>query len=272
MKREDCKFVFQIYFFIACFVSFTVSPIVSGGLQKIRIDWKSVKGNLGYKIQILDATSQSIREEIISEESISLEIPPGNYSIRVSALNKFKKPSNWSDWKKITIQDSLGVQKISMNPDAQSEEPTVVVPETQTWKKWVPGLYTNSTNSPKMYLYAGVFSSMFYYVYWNKKQGDFLAEKLSNQESFLTVSAWISPNQLAPYSYWQRNQDREEYDGFQSRQRMGGYAILGLYTLSLVDSFYLSSEKPYKLSFHWFDRNQKNQLDRNVFMSIEFSF
>ncbi len=262
----------RAYLSIILFFCIFLTPLVSGGLQKIKIEWKSVKGNHGYKIQILDASTKDTREEMNSEESISLEVPPGDYSIRVSALNKFKKPSNWSDWKKITIQDSEGVQKISMNPDVPAEETKIVKPEAHPWKKWIPGLYTYSTNPSKLYVYAGLFSGLAYYVYWNKKQGDLLAEKNSNQELFLSTAAIISPNQLGPFSYWQRNLDREEYDTFQSRQRMGGYAILGLYAISLVDSFYFSNEKSYKMSIHWFDRNQKNQLDRNVLFSIEIPF
>lgn len=258
-----------LFYFCCLFFAFC-NMISAKELSQIKIEWTPIKGSNGYKLEIQDEKG-NLRAEDFPSASAELALASGNYSIRVSGLNKFKKPSNWSDWKKITVKESKEVQKISMSKDTSEEEVSKI--ETPIWKKFIPGLTSYESGTKwKIYVYAGIFSGLSYYSYANKRQGDALAEKISNQNSYLFFTSYASSSALGPLAYMQRNSDRNLYDSHQTNQRNAGFAILGLYMISLVDSFYFSNIAK-KLSLQYIPELGLNaNVGQRIQWSVEFQF
>ncbi len=70
------------------------------------IEWNEVKGNNGYKVEVRKISNPEIlvAEEKTVTSSLEFLIPAGEYEFRISALNRFGKPSSWSQWSSFQVE------------------------------------------------------------------------------------------------------------------------------------------------------------------------
>ncbi|MCB1179271.1 MAG: fibronectin type III domain-containing protein [Leptospiraceae bacterium] len=257
-----------IYIILFCIVF--VNGLYSESAKSIKLEWSPIKGNKGYKLEVKKEDG-SISSENIKTNFIELNLLPGKYDVRVSALNKFRKPSNWSDWKIITVKDIEEKQNISMNKEEPKEEEIKII-SIPLWKKFIPGFVTFEYGKKwKIITYSILFVGGSYYTYKNKKEGDYLSGKLENDEGFLWAGSYYSPTQLGPLLYFNRNSDRDLYDSYQMNQRFGGYFLAGLYLFSLIDSFYFSNQEK-KISFDFSFYHDKKKTGNQILFQLNYSF
>ena len=71
--------------------------------KKFVIRWESIEGIIRYTVQIRDSSGTMVIDTNVDESFIELGLPPGNYSLRIAAINKFEKLSFWTEWREIRI-------------------------------------------------------------------------------------------------------------------------------------------------------------------------
>ena len=79
--------------------------------RKVRLSWEEVDGAISYKFILKDSRGKVVFSKEVDNNSIVLEAKPGNYSIRIGAVNKFRKIGSWSNWAKISIEKPRVKQK-----------------------------------------------------------------------------------------------------------------------------------------------------------------
>jgi hypothetical protein len=97
--------IFLFFAFLINAASETNKTEVSRSEKKIRLSWKRVEGAVSYKVMIRDRGGNVIFDKVADSNNIILEIQPGNYELRIGAVNKFNKIGSWSDWAGIKIRE-----------------------------------------------------------------------------------------------------------------------------------------------------------------------
>ncbi len=70
--------------------------------QALILSWRPVRGAFGYVMEVRDYAG-AVKTLRVSRSQVELKLRPGDYSIRLAGLNKFRKPGAWSDWRTFQI-------------------------------------------------------------------------------------------------------------------------------------------------------------------------
>lgn len=207
------------------------------------LQWKKVKKSNGYIIQIRNQSKQIIREEEVKNNKINIKLPEGQFQYRISALNKFKKPSNWSKWDDIYIEPHKLVartdklENLKINTDKQN----------YGWKLYVPG-YPQIKNGDtlKGNLLIAWFAILSAAAYSEWKAGNELASDPLNNPDNLTTLALAGSPELSLYFREQREQAQSEYNTHQQNQAYIAALALLTYSYHIWDA---KNSNPVDLSF-----------------------
>ena len=199
------------------------------------IQWEEVKGNNGYAVQVKDLEENIIVDTTVLTNSFEFGIPLGEYKIRIAALNKFGKPSEWTKW------DPFTVDKETAKPKRNIWKKT---------KKILPCLGLYDVGKPYygtgcVSLLAGL-GGLFYY---EKRAGDRLAEKTLNDPDTLTILSYYQPLLLSYKMYEDKKRDRKKYDRHQRNQAAIGATaalIYAAYIFYIYDGFGLLTYENYE--------------------------
>lgn len=92
------------------------------------LEWTRLNGVQEYMVQVRNQNNQIVLEKKVTDNKLHFSVPPGNYSQRVGAVNKFGKVSGWTDWTpfyvKQTFQPRLGPVSIT---DVNEEKREAVI-------------------------------------------------------------------------------------------------------------------------------------------------
>ncbi|PJZ59028.1 fibronectin type III domain-containing protein [Leptospira barantonii] len=191
------------------------------------IEWNEVKGNNGYKVEVRKTSTPEtlFAEEKVVTNSLEFLIPAGEYEFRISALNRFGKPSSWSQWSSFLVEHD--------RPKSVYEaEKKQAVTGVSTWKVWVPGLLPIERKEYKkaslIFLWFGALA-----VAGNAERmaGNSLSQSSSNDPAFLTLAALTTPLPVSFYLIHQRDEDKKEYKNHQNNQV--GIGVLALLSYGL---------------------------------------
>ena len=94
----------KILLFFLCLT--VVGPLYTAKENSLQYSWKQIKGANGYAIQVKNSSGDIILNEQVKTNSLTFSLPQGEYTHRISALNKFKKPGRWSPWIPFNIRKS----------------------------------------------------------------------------------------------------------------------------------------------------------------------
>ncbi len=112
---------------LTVFYSYTYSQTaekdISNERIKIRIRWQEVENAVSYRILIRNPEGIIIIDSNTGSNFIDLDIPRGEYSMRIGAVNKFNKVGSWSDWASITVKESEPAPKIAEIKPEKTEGP-----------------------------------------------------------------------------------------------------------------------------------------------------
>ncbi|MBW0432368.1 fibronectin type III domain-containing protein [Leptospira yasudae] len=187
------------------------------------IEWNEVKGNNGYKVEIRKPSDPNtlVAEEKVVTNSLEFLIPAGEYEFRISALNRFGKPSSWSQWSAFLVEHDRPKSVY----EAEKKQAAVGV---ASWKVWVPGLLPlerkEYTKASLIFLWFGALA-----VAGNAERtaGNSLAQSSTNDPGFLTLAALTTPLPVTFYLLQQRDEDKKEYKTHQNNQvGIGALALL----------------------------------------------
>lgn len=84
--------------------------------SQLNLSWKNVPGARGYIVQIRDVGGKKVLDRKTQASEIEFRLPPGDYTVRMAAVNKFNKPSAWSEWQDIRI-------RLPVSPELRRLEP-----------------------------------------------------------------------------------------------------------------------------------------------------
>lgn len=230
------------------------------------IEWNEVKGNNGYKVEVRKISNPEIlvAEEKTVTSSLEFLIPAGEYEFRISALNRFGKPSSWSQWSSFQVEQDRPKSVVEA-------EKKLTAAGVSTWKIWVPGLLPIER---KEYIKA---SLIFLWFGALAVAGNSFAQSATNDPAFLTLVSFYAPLPVSIYFLQQRDGDKKEYERHQNNQvSIGLLAILsyGLNVWLEKRSFHsttvLIESKPESMS-----RGNDSYQQSNVLFSLgrfEISF
>ncbi|KON78470.1 fibronectin type III domain-containing protein [Leptospira kirschneri] len=187
------------------------------------IEWNEVKGNNGYKVEVRKVSSPEtlVAEEKTATSSLEFLIPAGEYEFRISALNRFGKPSSWSQWSSFQVEQDRPKSVVEA-------EKKLAATGVSTWKVWVPGLLPierkEYIKTSLIFLWFGALA-----VAGNAERvaGNSFAQSATNDPTFLTLVSFYTPLPLSIYFLHQRDGDKKEYERHQNNQvSIGLLAIL----------------------------------------------
>ncbi|PJZ54220.1 fibronectin type III domain-containing protein [Leptospira adleri] len=193
------------------------------------IEWNEVKGNNGYKIEIRKKTIEDIlaMEEKVTVNSLEFKIPAGEYEFRISALNRFGKPSSWSQWSAFLVEQDRPKSVV----EAEKKR---ALTGNSPWKVWIPGLLPLERKeygrASLVFLWFGALA-----VAGNAERnaGNALSHAGTNDPAFLTLVALTSPLPIGYFFLHQREEDKKEYDRHQNNQVSIGVIALLSYGLNV---------------------------------------
>ncbi|MDX1959039.1 MAG: hypothetical protein SFU98_10730 [Leptospiraceae bacterium] len=261
------------FFLLNSFFFFILSnSLIANSESKIKLEWKIVSGSKGYLVQVKNTETSEIKDFLSQTNSTEISLPMGSYEIRVSGLNKFKKPDNFSNWKVLNVTNLASTQRLDLN--SENKEP--IVPNIQSlpiWQNFIPGLVPYKKDKKiRSYIYWSSFTILAL-GFWNEKiSGDQIATNAQKQDTTIYLSSLVSPTIGPAIFYLSREELRNDYNQKQQNQVMvSGLAVL-LYTFTVYDSFKLQSiEKKEGLNFQFSLQPTLNQSQLGQ-TGIESSF
>ncbi|MBI3395515.1 MAG: hypothetical protein HY042_06755, partial [Spirochaetia bacterium] len=88
--------------------------------EQVFLEWTAVDNARGYIVEIKNEKGDITRQE--SEGTrVNLKLAPGRYTQRVGALNIFKKPASWSEWKELLVMKPVA-PKVALVEMPESEQ------------------------------------------------------------------------------------------------------------------------------------------------------
>lgn len=201
------------------------------------IEWQNVSGAKGYIIQIKDKASNTEREEKLTQNNIELKVPAGYYEYRIASINKFGKPSTWTNWEEFYVEkdkprpNSKDAKKVV--EEKKLEEPKK---EIKKWKWFVPSL-TQFESKQKLTgsLWLLWFTGLAIYANSERVAGNQIASDKMNDPVFLSaISLGFSTPVLTDlYLREKRNEAKAEYEKHQSNQAAAGVVAILSYALQV---------------------------------------
>lgn len=82
-------------------ISLSFSVLSAQDAEPVELTWGKISGTKGYALQVRDSSGTLLENITLTKNSYSFKFPEGNYSIRIASLNRFNKPSVWSEWKNL---------------------------------------------------------------------------------------------------------------------------------------------------------------------------
>ena len=201
------------------------------------IEWQNVTGAKGYLIQVKDKSTGTEKEEKLNQNNVELKLPAGTYEFRIASINKFGKPSAWTNWEEFLVEKD----KPRPNPKG-TKQAEVKVPEDKPisstqikkWKWFVPGLTQYQSNQK---LYSGLwilwFSGLAFYANSERVAGNNLAGNNLNDPIFLSALSLGTPVTLDLYLWTERKKAESEYNQHQSNQQAVGVVAILSYALQV---------------------------------------
>lgn len=89
---------------IVIIIMTAVLPLAAEETRQVRIEWEAVKGAQGYVVQVKDGEGREVAKKTVTPSYAVIDLAPGSYKIKISALNVFLKPGSSSDWADIIVK------------------------------------------------------------------------------------------------------------------------------------------------------------------------
>ncbi|MBK8396489.1 MAG: fibronectin type III domain-containing protein [Leptospiraceae bacterium] len=224
-------------FFYLSIIIFILSSSIHAETKKAftyYIEWLNVPGAKGYLIQFKDKSTGVEKEEKLTQNNIELKLPTGYYEYRIASVNKFGKPSIWTQWEEFYVEKDKPKPGKKNAKQLEVKEAEVSKTEIKKWKWFVPGLTQYQSNQK---LYASLWILWFtgLAVYGNSERlaGNNLANDPLNDPKNLSVIALGSPVLLDLYLWDKRSQAKSQYDEHQSNQAAVGVVAILSYALQV---------------------------------------
>jgi len=102
--------IFLLTLFVCSSVFLLKGPAFSQDTKKkdykVRITWQAVKGAGGYIIEMNNDRGVQVLNTEANSNFVVPRLPSGNYTIRITVLDKFHKPADATPWTKILVKKS----------------------------------------------------------------------------------------------------------------------------------------------------------------------
>ncbi|TGK62540.1 fibronectin type III domain-containing protein [Leptospira wolffii] len=221
---------------ILIFLPFTSEIFAEGKTFIYYIEWKEVKGSRGYVVEVRknEPPQDMILEKKVLENEIEFRLDAGTYEYRIAALNRFGKPSSYTQWTLFKVEQD--------RPKAVAlAEKQEAAPKSKSSFVWIPG--TGFYSKDEKWKAYGVWfwlGTLAYLGNSEREAGNRLASKPLNDPANLGLLAIQIPTPLTFYLWQARAGDKQEYDQHQNNQAIIG----GLALLSVIGSLWWENKLP----------------------------
>ncbi|MBK9500335.1 MAG: fibronectin type III domain-containing protein [Leptospiraceae bacterium] len=256
-----------------------LSQSISGEEKKefsYYIEWKNIAGAKGYLIQVKDKATGTEKEEKLDQSNIELKIVAGKYEYRIASINKFGKPSVWTNWEEFYVEKDKPKPKDSKQAEVKPVEDNQTKPvEIKKWKWFIPGLTQFQTGERiSGSLWILWFTALAAYGNSERVAGNQVASNRMNDPMFLSTLALGTPVSVDLYLREKRNEAKAEYEKHQSNQKAAGVVAILSYALQVWHARRVSQSS--NVSFELNSRSQglselKSIQADNPYLSFEFA-
>ncbi len=245
------------------FLLFALLPVALVAREDRELRWKPVPGAYGYAVQYRLLPEGSVEEMRVEDPRANLRLPSGRYAMRVAALNKFRKPSVWTDWTEVRLDAVSAVVDLARAQEQKPDAPVANEPGPPPEEPAAPGPPVESEPeqtvaagiAPAMRLIPGVpqvarGQSLRGAAYWlvfaglggagysEWSQAERIALALRNDPVILSLLILPTSLEIGLLLREQRLTAEREYRAHQTNQAALGAAAFVLYLVHLVDAFY----------------------------------
>ncbi|MCB1170610.1 MAG: hypothetical protein KDK25_09765 [Leptospiraceae bacterium] len=226
--------------------------------ETVELKWKDVRGSSGYIVRI-QGTDGTMSETRIGTNSVTLDLEPGVYTIRIAGLNKFGKPGPFSDPARVNIEASRETRTIQME-EARRETQTANQPESEGANEeeespsgyepptdieypeaLVPGLIQYNRGSRyQIYLYNGLLALHAVAGFREMQRGNALSRDPLNDPTNLGLL--FSGNSAGLSLFWLRRAEQsKQYDMAQRNQTYLAISAALLYGWHFAELYFFPS-------------------------------
>lgn len=96
----------KLFTIILCLTCLELALWAEDSFEK-KITWKPVEGAFSYLVEVRKVNGAIVQSETSALAEVQVTLPPGEYELRVTVLNKFMKSAAETPWKKITIKRTV---------------------------------------------------------------------------------------------------------------------------------------------------------------------
>lgn len=239
------------------------SQAIQGEGRAQIIEWRPVGGASGYLVQIRNDEATLVRETELAQPRFETRLPPGEYSLRVAALNVFGRPSSFTDWYKFRVlsieeerrlaegesasqdadEDDAGASDAGQRGiSVRSKEPPPPLVDW-SWPAFVPGYAQWRRDQVwRSAAWWTLFAGVAGYGWSEMQAGNDLADQAGAQLPLFPLLAQSGQSGGLLLLLTERSNLRAQYDRAQNNQRLAGVAFLALYALQVYDAVYLSPQ------------------------------
>ena len=185
-------------------------------------EWEEIKGNNGYAIQVKNNNDEIIHDLTVETNQVEFSVPLGDYMMRLSPLDRKKKPSKWSEWNPFRVDKETAKAKTNIWTVSAK-----IFPCLGFFGKKKP-LWASSC-----FIWSAALGTAFYI---EKKAGDNIANQDENDPVYLTILSYYQPLLFSLKMINDKRSDKKKYDTHQRNQR--SIAALGAITY-LAYLFYM---------------------------------
>jgi hypothetical protein len=213
---------------------------------EVNLDWEDVPGNYGYVLQIQSLEGEPVKEIQIQVSAVTVQLSPGDYQVRLAALNKFRRPSIWTPWKEFNISGEEKTQSIQAEEKPETPGPL-------DYENFIPGMkrIQRGLSTGSMYDYAigggwiaGTVGSLLYFQS-ERAAGTSIARDSLNDPEFLGMALYGADFNAMLFASIRRGDERTAYRRHQSNQKMALGLFSILYVAQYVDAVLLGgTEQP----------------------------
>lgn len=204
---------------IKLFFFFTICIFSEEKEYKYYIEWKKVSENSEYFLELKNSENQIIKKEKVKNNFYEFNLKPGNYFYRIALLNKFSKPSTFSNWGEIKIEK-----------EKQKKEKKFLL-------TLVPGLVQfKSDKKNYSYFWWSYFFTLGIIGNEFRLKGNQIANEKLNDPFFLSALNWNTPILFDFYFLNRLDAEKKEYDLYQNRQKQISVLALVSYFVQIYQA------------------------------------
>jgi hypothetical protein len=209
---------------------------------ELKLSWAPVETASGYVVQVESIDGKFKDQKKLKTNSLSLNLAPGEYKLRLASLNKFGKPAAWTTWKPVTLTGEEKVQSVQNLEKGEAAGVGPVLFRPSWLAPGLPQLLESKWKDPYGYAWMGGILIGAGAAIAETSRGNTIATNDLNDPVYLTMVFYRQPLPLLFYLKDRRENERASYNKSKLNQQILGSLITIAWITHYVKSYQSANE------------------------------